>query len=110
MSNKTMAIVSYITIIGWIIAYMEYKKSADRSPLVNYHLGQALGLFITSVVLSVAMTIVVMIIPTLGLLYSAVSVLYLVLLLMGIIAASNEAMKPVPVVGRLFEGKFNFAA
>lgn len=109
MSNKTMAMVAYITIIGWVIAYLQYKKSTDRSPLVNYHLGQSIGLVILSIVLSIVMGILVAIIPGLYILSYAVSIITLVLLLMGIIAANNEVMKPLPIVGKLFEGKFDFS-
>lgn len=109
MSNKTMGIVAYITIIGWIVAYLEYKKSADKSLFVNYHLGQALGVFILGVVLSIAASIVSGIIPALYFVSYITSLIYLVLLLLGVITANNEAVKPLPVVGKLFEGKFNFA-
>jgi uncharacterized membrane protein len=110
MSNRTMSIVAYITIIGWVIAYLEYKKSADKSQLVNYHLGQALGLIILSFILGIGVSIVAIIIPSLYFLSLIVSVVTLVLLLLGIITANNEAIKPLPVVGKMFEGKFNFAA
>ncbi|GAA4918827.1 DUF4870 domain-containing protein [Mucilaginibacter defluvii] len=110
MSNKTKAIVAYITIIGWIIAYLDYKKSTDKSPLVNYHLGQSLGLIIFSFVLGIAVTILVSIVPSLYFLSMIVSLVSLVLLLLGIITANNETIKPLPIVGKLFEGKFNFAS
>ncbi|MCD8739152.1 DUF4870 domain-containing protein [Mucilaginibacter roseus] len=110
MSNKTKAIVAYITIIGWIIAYLDYKKSTDKSPLVNYHLGQSLGLIILSFVLGIVVTILVSIVPSLYFLSMIVSLVSLVLLLLGIITANNETIKPLPIVGKLFEGKFNFAS
>lgn len=110
MKNKTMAIVAYITIIGWIIAYLEFKKSPEKSRLVNYHLGQALGIFIISIVLSIVCGVVLAIIPSLSIIFSLMMLLPLLFLLLGIIAANNEVEKPVPVVGKLFEGKFNFAS
>lgn len=108
MKTKTMAIVAYITIIGWIVSYLEFKKSTEKSKLVNYHLGQALGLIITSVVLSILGSIILAIIPALGFVFYLVMLVPLVLLLFGIIAASNEVEKPVPLIGKIFEGKFNF--
>ncbi|WP_316850514.1 DUF4870 domain-containing protein [Pedobacter agri] len=110
MSNKTMAILAYVTIIGWVVAYLNYKKSSDRNPLVNYHLGQSLGLIILTFILGIAISIVVSIIPSLYFLSLIMSVLSLVFLLLGVIAANNEAIKPLPIVGKLFEGKFNFAS
>lgn len=110
MSNKTMAILAYVTIIGWVVAYLQYKKSSDRNPLANYHLGQSLGLIILTFILGIAVSIVVSIVPSLYFLSLIVSVLSLVLLLLGVVAANNEAIKPLPIVGKLFEGKFNLAS
>lgn len=110
MSNKTMAILAYVTIIGWVVAYLQYKKSSDRNPLVNYHLGQSLGLIILTFILGIAISVVVSIVPSLYFLSLIVSVLSLVFLLLGVVAANNEVIKPLPIVGKLFEGKFNFAS
>lgn len=110
MNSKTLAIVAYITIIGWLIAYFQYKQQPEneKSPLVRYHLGQALGIFIASVLLSIAIGIVASVIPSLATLLSIAGLLPLILLVLGAITASNEACKPVPVVGKLFEDKFSF--
>ncbi|WP_052496487.1 import component protein [Pedobacter lusitanus] len=110
MKNRTMAIIAYITLIGWIVAYLEFKKTDRKSTLVNYHLGQALGLMIISVVLSITSSIILVIIPALGSILYLILLLPLVLLLFGIVAASNEVEKPVPLIGKIFEGKFNFSS
>ncbi|RYZ91614.1 MAG: DUF4870 domain-containing protein [Sphingobacteriaceae bacterium] len=109
MSNKTLAIVSYITIIGWAIAFFQFKDQKEKSPLVGYHLKQALGLAIISILLSVLLTIVVMAVPSL---YFLAYLQYAVLILwvLGIINAANEVYKPVPVVGSMFQDKFGFIA
>ncbi|MBE9585134.1 DUF4870 domain-containing protein [Mucilaginibacter sp. JRF] len=108
MTNKSMAIVAYITIIGWVISYLEYKKRADKSALVNYHLGQSLGLIILSFVLGIVISVLVAVVPSLYFISLAVTLISLILLLLGIVTANNEAIKPLPVVGKLFEGKFDF--
>ena len=108
MNSKTLAILSYITIIGWIVAYLQYKQQNEKSQLVRYHLGQGLGVFIASIVLSLAIGIVASVIPSLGTILSIAGLLPLVLLVLGAIAASNEACRPVPVIGKLFENKFAF--
>lgn len=108
MTNKTLAIVAYITIIGWLIAYFQYKNNADKNPLVRYHLGQALGIIIFGVVLAIAIGIISSIIPSLSSILSLAGLLPLILLIFGIIAASNEALSPVPGIGKLFENKFSF--
>ncbi|MBC9798271.1 DUF4870 domain-containing protein [Sinomicrobium weinanense] len=108
MNAKTISIVSYITIIGWIIAYLQHKGSEQKSALASYHLGQGLGVFIFAVILSIVINILARVVPALGSILSLVGLLPLVLLIFGIIAANNEAMKPVPLIGKFFEGKFNF--
>jgi uncharacterized membrane protein len=108
MKNKNLAIVAYITLIGWVIAYLEFKKQDEKSPLVRYHLTQALGIYIFAIALSIVITIVATIIPSLGSILSIAGLLPLILLILGIISASNEALTPVPGIGKLFENKFSF--
>nr|WP_294871107.1 DUF4870 domain-containing protein [uncultured Pedobacter sp.] len=110
MKTKTMAIVAYFTIIGWIVSYLEFKKTSKKSNLVNYHLGQALGVMITSIALSIICSIILAVIPALGVIFYLIMLIPLILLLFGAIAASNEVEKPVPLIGKVFEGKFNFAS
>ncbi|GAA4196777.1 hypothetical protein GCM10022289_03000 [Pedobacter jeongneungensis] len=110
MKQKTMAVIAYITLIGWIISYLEFKKSTEKSTLVNYHLGQSLGLIITSILLSIVSSVMLAIIPALGTIFYLILLIPFVLLLLGIVAANNELEKPVPLIGKIFEGKFNFTS
>ena len=55
MDNKTLSIVSYITIIGWVIAYFVGKDKADD--LLKYHLKQGFGLFIFSFIWGILISI-----------------------------------------------------
>jgi len=105
MDNKTLAIVSYITLIGWLVSYFNGKEKANN--LLKYHLRQSLGLLIVSIIINVLLNIVVMILPSLSVLVY-VSVLFFVLLIIGIINAANEVEKPLPIIGKMFEGKFAF--
>lgn len=105
MNNKTLSIVSYITLIGWLIAYFNGKEKADS--LLKYHLRQALGLAIVSIIFNVVLTIVATIIPALSFLGIA-GLVIVVLWIMGIINAANGAEKPTPLVGKMFENKFAF--
>lgn len=78
--------MSYVTIIGWVIAYLQYKSSKRKSALASYHLVQGLGVFI----------------------FALIGFLPLILLIFGNIAANNDALTPAPLIVALFEGKFNF--
>lgn len=106
MDRKTLAIVSYISIIGWLIAYFMYKDK-QRDPFVAYHLKQSLGIAVISILLGVAINVVVGMVPALSVVVYA-NIAILVLWVLGIINALNGQKKPVPVVGQLFEQKFAF--
>ncbi len=116
MDNKTMALVAYIfTPIGWLISFFSYKGQAKDS-LVSYHLRQSFGLFLVSLAYGILMQIIVtilgMISLAIGLLFSTIlglcSLVFLVLMIIGIINASKGEEKPLPIIGKMFEGKFNF--
>lgn len=100
--------IAYLTIVGWLIAYYHHQTSEEKSSLLSYHLSQSLGVFIFHLVLSMLIAIVVRILPSLATLGYLLLLVPLVLLLLGIITASNEAKKPIPLIGKVFEGKFNF--
>ena len=105
MNNKTLSIVSYITLIGWLVAYFSGKEKADHA--LKYHLRQSLGLLIVGVIFNVALGILASIIPSLSFL-SFVGYAFFALLIIGVINASNEVQKPLPVIGKIFESKFAF--
>lgn len=108
MNNKTLAIVSYITIIGWLIAWFSYKDQPKKDPFVTYHLEQSLGVFIFSIIVSIVAGILMSAIPALSLVFSLISLIPFILLVLGIINASNGVTKPVPLIGTFFEKKFSF--
>ncbi|QXU42283.1 DUF4870 domain-containing protein [Pedobacter sp. D749] len=108
MKQKTIAIVAYITLIGWIISYLEFKKSTEKSSLANYHLRQSLGIIITSILLSVLSSVILALIPSLGFVFYLILLLPFILMLLGIVTANNGLEKPVPLIGKVFERKFNF--
>ncbi|MCW3466714.1 DUF4870 domain-containing protein [Chitinophaga nivalis] len=107
MDKKTLAIVSYITIIGWAIAYIQFNKSESKDALVRYHLKQALGVALISIVISLVVNLLAHFSPAFATI-AYVQWGVLVLWILGILNANNGQMKPVPVVGRLFEDKFIF--
>jgi len=105
MDNKTLSIVSYISIVGWLIAYFIGKDNSDS--LLRYHLRQSLGLAIFSILFSVVLNVLAMIIPALGIL-GILSLGIVILWIIGIINAANNAQKPLPVIGKMFEDQFSF--
>lgn len=105
MNNKTLSIISYITIIGWLVAYFSGKDKADA--LLKYHLRQSLGLAIVNIIFSVVLTIIASMVPSLSFL-GLIGYVFIVLWIMGIINAANGALKPVPLIGKWFEDKSSF--
>jgi uncharacterized membrane protein len=108
MNKKTLSIISYITIIGWIIAYVNYNKLTVKDSLTRFHLKQGLGIAILGIVIGIALSIIAVIVPTLASILSLVNLGVLVLWILGIINANNEQEIPVPIVGKLFTDKFDF--
>ena len=104
MNNKTLSIVSYITLIGWGIAYIIGKDKADD--LLKFHLKQSLGLVIFSIIWGFLLNIIITIfnLPIIGIL----GLVSLLLIIIGIINAANGIKKPLPVIGSMFEDKFAF--
>jgi uncharacterized membrane protein len=105
MNNKTLSIVSYIGLIGWLIAYFMGKEKSDA--LLKFHLKQSLGLAIVGILFSVALNIVAIVVPALAIL-GMLSLVILVLWVIGMINAANAAQKPLPLIGKMFEDKFAF--
>lgn len=116
MDQKTTAIVSYITLIGWLIAFFTYRGNQDKGSLPSYHLRQSLGLFIVFFGLGIVVNILTMVLaaisPTIAMIFSLimglVSLAGLVLMIIGILNANKGEEKPLPIIGKMFEGKFNF--
>ncbi len=108
MDKKTLSIVSYITIVGWLVAYFMYKDKADKSSLEKFHLKQSLGLGIAGIVFSVAIQIIASIVPSIASILSLASLLIVVLWVLGILNAANEKEEPLPVIGSMFVDKFDF--
>ena len=93
--DKTVAILSYITIIGFIVAIV--LNSNKKTRLGAFHLRQVLGLILTSFLL---------IIPFLNIL---IAVCLFVFWIMGLIAAIQGQMKPVPLIGAMYQKWFGTA-
>lgn len=108
MQAKTIAMLSYVTIIGWLIAYLQHKKSKEKSTLCAYHLEQGLGLFLCSLALGIILNVINLLIASLSGMLSILGILPLIFMILGLITANNAALKPLPIIGSLFEGKFKF--
>ena len=102
--DRTVAILAYITIIGFIIAIVIH--SSKKTALGAFHLRQCLGLLISALALGVG-GVALMFIPFLGwLAVMAAWIILLVMWLMGLIAAVNGQQKPMPILGEQYQKWF----
>lgn len=103
--DRTVAILSYITIFGFIVAIIMH--SSKKTALGSYHLRQVLGLIVAGFALSIAAMItgfVLVFIPFIGpvilmILWPVLMLGGLVIVIMGLLAALKGEMKPVPLLG-----------
>lgn len=99
MDAKVTGIVSYLSWIGWIIAFF-----AGDNEGAKFHLNQSLVIMIGMTVLSI-LSVVAGVIPVVGLIISLVvgilSLALFVFWIMGLIAACKQEEKAVPVIGNI---------
>jgi uncharacterized membrane protein len=108
MDQKTISWVSYITLVGWIIAIVSYNGSNDKGSLARFHLRQSLGLMLTVIAIYIATIMLTMMISFLGLILSLLNLGVLILWIIGLIAAVNGEEKPVPILGDLYQRSLTF--
>jgi uncharacterized membrane protein len=108
MDQKTISWVSYLTLIGWIIALVTYNGSPDKSSLAKFHLRQSFGLMVTFFACYVAVFLLIAMIPLLFFLLPVVWIAVVIFWILGLIAAVNGEEKPVPVIGAFYQKTFTF--
>ena len=91
VDGKIIAAISYLGIIGLIIAFFLSKE--NKNELVLFHLKQASGLQVLYFVVIICCFIL--------------TPLILVLMIMGITNAFNEKMKPLPIIGNKSDAFFS---
>ncbi|MGM0479248.1 MAG: DUF4870 domain-containing protein [Bacteroidota bacterium] len=107
--DKTVGIVAYITLIGFIIAIvMNSEKKGEEKKFGAFHLRQSLGIIIAAIAVMIGLAILVAILSAIswtlgatlgGILYPVTYLGILALVIIGIINAANGEEKPLPVVG-----------
>jgi uncharacterized membrane protein len=115
MNSKTAAIVSYITIIGWLIAYFTTQGTPERNDFSKYHLKQSFGLGLVGAALNIISWVFLPMFVTsyssaalFGNIFLVLGLAVFVFWLLGLLNAANDKMAPIPLIGKFFEDKFNF--
>ncbi|HTD98073.1 MAG TPA: hypothetical protein VK668_02260 [Mucilaginibacter sp.] len=102
--GKTAGIISYLTIIGWLIAYFAIHQN-NKTALGSYQLRQTLLFHIASMVVSWILGMIFYSLFLTGGFFSALSLSWIVrvgffvLWLIGFIGAINGEKKPIPLIG-----------
>lgn len=98
-NGKTVAIVSYLTWIGWIIAFILH--SNKKTSFGAFHLRQSGLIMIIFLILSLFSRVLAKSpsATVLGLLFGLISIALLILAIMGIIRAANGDTRPLPIIG-----------
>ena len=89
MDKRTTDIVAYITILGWIVAFVAGEKEEAK-----FHLNQALVVHLTSIVLVVLARI-----PIIGIAAYLLQIAVLMLGIMGLVYAVREQDYEIPLLG-----------
>lgn len=90
MDKKVTGIIAYLTIIGWIVAYIAGDKEGAK-----FHLNQSLVIALCGIINSI-----IGMIPFIGPIVSfIVTILILVCVVIGIISAAKDEEKEVPILG-----------
>jgi len=103
-NGKTAGIISYFTIIGWLIAYFAFHQNS-RTSLGSFQLRQTLLFHIISIVLSYGLGIVfgaIWLSTGVFSLYTLISIVRLVLFviwIIGLIGAIQGEKKAMPLFG-----------
>lgn len=97
MDKKVTGIVSYITIVGWLIAFLAGDKEGAK-----FHLNQSLVLFLVNLVNSFVIAKILGLIPLLGgLVNTVIGIALLVCWILGLVYAIKEEEKELPLIGAI---------
>jgi len=102
-NGKTIGIVAYLTLIGWIIAFVMH--NSNKTEFGAFHLRQMLGIIIVSFALyfiNIALSIAV----GSGILGWVIQILIFIFWLLGFLGALQGEKKPVPLLGEQFQQWF----
>jgi uncharacterized membrane protein len=102
--DKVVAIVAYLTLIGFLVAIVIHMNK--KTKLGAFHLRQMLGYFLTTIAAVIAQFILIFI-PIIG--WVCIPIMWLSLLvlwILGLVSAIQGEMKPMPVVGALYQKWF----
>ncbi len=97
--GKTIAIISYITFIGTIIAFI--MNNDKKNSFAAFHIRQMIGIILLGIVINVIARI-----ANLGMISTILSLLPVILWVIGFIGVLQGEEKKVPLLGDMFQDWF----
>jgi hypothetical protein len=113
-NGKTAGIISYFSIIGWLIAFLAMHKD-NKTEIGSYQLRQTLLLYILAIGFYIAIEIIMSMLffmGAFGLVIALGSLIWIagigifVLWIIGLIGAINGEKKPIPLIGEKAQTMF----
>ena len=98
-NGKTLAIISYLTIIGTIIAMVQ--NSEKKNPFASFHIRQALGIILTFFALGYPIGYF-----DSWMVSSAFYIFFIILWIYGFLGAIQGQMNMVPLLGPFYQKIF----
>ena len=97
--GKMIAIISYITVIGTLIAFIMNQNKQNY--FASFHIRQAIGIFLLGMVVNFISRF-----TDFGWLNAILGIGVIILLIMGLISAIQGREEPVPLLGNQFQEWF----
>lgn len=102
-NSRNISLVSYITLIGWVIALIMRNSSNDNSAFTSFHMRQSFGLGVLSFLVSSLLSIL-----HLWMLGQIVGLAFFILMIVGILNANGGKETVLPLIGGFIDEKFTF--
>lgn len=103
MEDKQLGIISYLTLIGWIVALVTRK---EKTAYTSFHLRQMAGLMLLSFALSFVGFFITRMSFLMGMMWSIVQLIPIAFWVLALIGALNGETKKIPVLGDKFQEWF----
>ena len=98
-AGKTIAILAYVTLIGWIVAIVMHTNNPVKSKFAVFHLRQALGIYLCALAMIIPVFIILFLMPFFIFLIPLIQVGIVVLSILQIIQAINGKKQGIPFAG-----------
>ena len=111
-TGKTVGILSYFTIIGWLVAYFAFHRE-EKTEVGSYQLRQTLLLHIVFMVVMFGLPFILGSIWTSEGIFSLsyfmrlLEIVFFVLWIVGLVGAINSEKKPIPLLGERAQSMFS---